>query len=95
MVSTYYPKDGKNVRQAMKYTMNKTLFIILPNLTCFKRKEMRVSYLYTWYINRWVGPFQDVQSYNEKGKNKNVSYLKNNVIYVEIGEVLMTTTLST
>ena len=35
VIITNYPKDGENVQQTMEHTMNKTLFVILQNLTCF------------------------------------------------------------
>jgi len=55
------PKDATNVLQAMEHTLNKTLFIILPNLACFfkeisafhtcilsniKRKQHKQEYLH-------------------------------------------------
>ena len=39
VVSTNYPKDGKNVQQATEHTLNKALFIILPNSTCSLEKN--------------------------------------------------------
>ena len=32
----------------MEHTLNKSLFIILPNLMCFFGKKIVISYLYTW-----------------------------------------------
>ena len=34
------PERWENVQQAIEQTLNKTLFIILPNLTCFLRKRI-------------------------------------------------------
>ena len=31
-------------------TSDEALFIILPNVTCFFREKIRISYLYIWYI---------------------------------------------
>jgi len=37
----------------MEHTLNKFLFIILPNLTCFFfGKKIVISYLYTWYLTK-------------------------------------------
>jgi hypothetical protein len=35
MVFINCPKDGKKAKQVMKYTLNKALFIVLPNLKVF------------------------------------------------------------
>ena len=35
VIFTNCPKDGENNKQAMEFTLNKVLFIILPHLTCF------------------------------------------------------------
>ena len=45
---TSFPKDGENVWQAMGHTLNKALLIILPNLTCFVRKNPHFILVY-WY----------------------------------------------
>ena len=44
------PKYGENVQQAMEQTLNKALFIFLPNLTCSLKKKK--SALHTCTIPR-------------------------------------------
>ena len=39
VIFTNCPNDGENVRQVTEQTLIKALFVILPNLTFFKKKS--------------------------------------------------------
>ena len=36
----------------MEHALYKTIFITLPNLSCFLKKNIRISYVYTWYSGK-------------------------------------------